>query len=161
MVLKRRAGRLVARRRETGERTEVVNEVRLIEIAGIEGNEGPIDRLPAMRARDRVLEAADSAEPFWRETDLDLESLDESFRTHADRASDPAYVRRPWSAGEGRQGIGDRGVPPRRSPEVLERGLKHVERRLGAEASTELLPSDGRTQEDQVGSNTSATSAWQ
>ena len=60
MILKRRADGQVAGRRDTGERVEVVNEVGLIEVAGLEGHEGPIDCLPATRARDRALETAGS-----------------------------------------------------------------------------------------------------
>jgi hypothetical protein len=60
--------RKVGRRIDSGEHAEIVDEVRLIEIAAIEGDAGPFDSPAAFHAVQGPVEAPDAAKYFGRES---------------------------------------------------------------------------------------------
>ena len=79
MILKLRFVRDVGRRTDARERAEIVDEMRLIEIAAGESNFGPIDELAvACYMPQDFLETLHAAEKLGRQTDLLGEELDEA-----------------------------------------------------------------------------------
>ena len=75
---------------ESGEGAEIVDEVRLIEIAAGLGDRGPRDTAAAVDMRQDVLKTPNAAEEFRREPDLGAECLDKSAPTEADAVGDLA-----------------------------------------------------------------------
>ncbi len=56
----------IARRSDTGEGPEVVDEVRLVEVTATKSYVRPLYALPASDETDNLLEAADAAEQLGR-----------------------------------------------------------------------------------------------
>ena len=98
MVLKRCSSRLIPGRREAGERSKVVNEMRLIEVAAVECNARPIDLTTPIRQSHGALRSLDPTVSFRRHPNLDLEAFDESLRTQSDGVGQRGNARRQWSA---------------------------------------------------------------
>ena len=69
---------------DPGECAEIVDEVRLIEVAAIQGDLGPIDALAAFHAVQRPVEAPDAAKHFGRESSLIAKHLDEALGAEPD-----------------------------------------------------------------------------
>lgn len=88
------AGFQISRWIDTGERPEIMNKMRLIEVAGIQGDIRPFDVRTGSDASQCLLEAIYAAEKFGRQADLAIEKLYEmaeaesrSFRHVRDAAS--------------------------------------------------------------------------
>src|SRR5690606_18339200 len=64
-------------RADTGERGEVVNQMRLIVVSALHGELRPIDGLQVLRAGDSTLKTHDAAKHFRRESYLAREQRNE------------------------------------------------------------------------------------
>ena len=66
------------RGREARKRHEVANHVRLIEVAAIEGELGPVARCRSARERQGALKALNASEQLWRHADFRRKYLDQT-----------------------------------------------------------------------------------
>ena len=77
------AGFQISRWIDTGERPEIMNKMRLIEVAGIQGDIRPFDLRTRSHTLERSLEAIYAAEKFGRQADLAIEELYEMAETES------------------------------------------------------------------------------
>src|SRR5665213_454455 len=68
----------IAGRADSRERPKIVDEMRLIEIAAIQGDLGPFDALAAVHEIEGLLKSSDPAKHLGREPSFIAEDLDES-----------------------------------------------------------------------------------
>ena len=80
----RRPVREVGGRIDAGECAEIVNEMRLIEVAAIQRDVSPFDALAAFHAVQRPVEAPDTAKHFGRESSLIAKHLNEALGAETD-----------------------------------------------------------------------------
>ena len=73
---------------DSGEGAEVVDEMRLVEIAAVQRDASPVDGFAAGDLAENLLEAAHAAEEFWRHANVLFEKLDEAAGAEAGFAGD-------------------------------------------------------------------------
>ncbi len=88
-----RLTRQVLRRRDSGERLEVVDEVRLIVVAAIERHLCPFNFLDRMGHLNNPLETADPREQLRSKSNLVAEQLDETALAATDLVNNSRYQR--------------------------------------------------------------------
>ena len=81
---------------DAGERAEIVDEVRLVEVSGFEGDVGPLDARAGGNLPEDLLETAEPTEQFWCQADFVAKNVDEVAGADADFIADRADF---WSFG--------------------------------------------------------------
>ena len=88
VIAMRRLVRQIGGGIDPGEGAEIVDEVRLIEVAAIQRDIGPFHALAAFHSTQGLLEAANAAKHFGRESGFIAKHLDESLGTESDLIRD-------------------------------------------------------------------------
>ncbi len=104
-----------------------MNEVRLIEIAAIEGDAGPIHAAAAIGSREGTLETENAAVVLRRDAHSGFETLDEPLRAEAGLIGDGGDGCGVIVAGEGGERESDGGVQVAWAKDLGEGALQNVE----------------------------------